>query len=466
MKERYISSEYELPLVQAETLEPAPQDFIGSLWKRLVQRGWELCHGGVKKRTINPAVVNPDVFITTDTGPTIEFAPTPGTSLHEIERRRKEIMDEILGSLTGTPYTLLGSGVHPKIAANVDDYLRLRTPRKAYDYAIKQRGWHHHSIVSIAATQEVIDIPVSSAMDVLRCCHRLTPYMTYLFRNDFDDRGDYGGALSVRPICWRNHIPHDVPDRFANDRQRIWMPEKEITSWSEYLGIIWKNSPMFFIGTKHDGPVFLPEHPTFATYLAGGPQTAIRIQDSTKCTITPNMEHVEGTDWHYMGSARLRWKLDRNNMSIDGLTTAMHDPDTSVFDTYISQGIARLMIENRSSAAAPPGEEIASLAFMVGLLENLEELKEFLFQKPYHYYTALVRHSEYDPYTLDVLTALERLLSIAHIGLHNRNRGEGKYLQPIRDRLNTRLSPSEITRIRTEHSMSLQYRYDHLLYRK
>lgn len=466
MKQRYISSEYELPLVHEEILAPASQEFITTLWEKLAQTGWELCNGGVKKRCTNPEVVNPDVFITTDTGPTIEFAPTPRTSLHEIEDQRKGLMREILDALTGTPYTLLGSGVHPKVVANKNNYLRVRTPRKAYDYAIMERGWHHHSIVHIAATQEVIDIPVAQAMDVLRCCHRLTPYMTYLFRNDFDCRGNYGNVLSVRPTCWRNHIPDDVPHRFINDRQRIWMPEVEIASWTEYLGIIWKNSPMFFIGTKHDGPVFLPDHPTFAQYLQRGPQTAVRIQDTSACTITPTIDHVEGTDWHYMGSARLRWKLDRNKMTIDGLVSALQNQDTGAFDAYIAQGVARLMIENRSSATAPPGEEITSLAFMVGLLSNLAELKEFLFQKPYTYYQSLAQRSEHEPYNVWVLDELGHLLVIAHQGLRTRNLGEEKYLQPIKDRLSTRLSPSEVTRALMQGINSMECAYKSLLYKK
>lgn len=461
---RYISAEFELPVVHEKTLEPAPQEFMETLWATLAQKGWIRCGGGVKKPHHNPDVINADVFITTDTGPTIEFAPTPDHSLNKLDSQRMKLMREILSALSGTSYTLLGSGVHPKLPAHTENYYRFRSPRKAYDYAIEQRGWHHHSILHIAATQEVIDIPVADAFRVLRCCHRLTPYMTYLFRNDYDCRNEYDGALSVRPTCWRNHVPDSVVDRFRNDKQRIWMPDVEITSWTQYLNIIWRNSPMFFIGTKHDGPVYLPHHPTFEEYLRGGSQQAVRIHDSSEFSIEPHLDHVEGTDWHYMGSARLRWKLNRDTISVDGLNAVLREGNPAKFDAYIEQGIAHLMIENRSSATAPPGEEITSLAFMVGLLENLEELEEFLFAKPYDAYRELVPRSEYEAYDFDILEALEHLLVIARKGLCSREQGEEKYLAPIRIRLQTRLSPSEVTRaLKLEYPS--EFAYSTLLYR-
>lgn len=446
-----ISAEFELPVVNPATGLPAQQSQFVQLWNDLSQSGWEKNGYGVKRMNValDQDCVIPGQFITTDTGPTIEFSPTPSLTVGDIDSQAQQMREEIIGHLSTQGLALLGSGVHPFLGTTFDEYYQFRSPRKAYDYAIKEREWRHWSILNIAATQEVIDVSSENAIRVLRCCHRLAGPLIFLFRNDPDYHGHAEHRLSVRPDGWRRHPP--LSGKYAVDRVKFLMPDEEICSWKDYFRLLWRSTPMFFLGTKNDGPVFVPEHPTFWDFLFEAPKEgwhARRIADNTEFQLLPDTSHAEGTDWSYMGFARLRFKFKPSLFEGSEFKRKWNACDTEVFDELMQTLISSLMIENRSIAAAPRGEEVASLALMVGLLQNLDETESFLMKRPYYFWLQCARSAEFAPlassvHGVSVCDLLTSLLEIADDGLRKRNFGEEVYLAPLRNRLHRRSSPAE-----------------------
>lgn len=452
MKERskmLISSEYELPVVDAQTFAPARQEQFALLWDELGNCGWERNGWGVKRpySKTHEGCIAPGQFVTTDTGPTIEFTPSPAETIQEIHRQANGIRSEIIRGLAPQNLVLLGSGVHPTLGTSRKEYYDYRSPRKAYDYAIEERGWEHRSILNIAATQEVIDVSFDKAIRVLRCCHRLAGPFLFLFRNDPDYQGIAGKRLSVRPEGWRWQSPR--VGKYAIDHVKFLIPQKEICSWKDYLQLLWHTTPMFFLGTKNDGPVFVPRHPTFWEFLTESPKegwNARRIVDNQEFLLVPDASHAEGTDWSYMGFARLRFKFTPTTFDVTEIKSAWNDHDR--VDEYMSRVIGRLLIENRSVAAAPPGEEYASLAFLTGLLENLDETYKFLSRYSYSFWLNCAQMAENLPFTSSIdgepmPYILLQLLDIATDGLKRRGFAEESYLQPLVERLARNQSPAE-----------------------
>ena len=445
-----ISAEFELPAVTTNNiggLEAVHPDVFQKVWKELNQIGWERTAFGAHRALADAPIdcVSAEQVISTDSGPTIEIAPTPALSIKEIQRQLIDVCSILRPLLEKQNVILLGSGVNPALGTSRDEYYLYRTPRPAYDYAIKQRGWQHGSIINIAATQEVIDVPFEKSIRVLNFMYRIAGVILFLFRNDPDFTGQYGGRLSIRPEAWKRHVPYF--GHFKNDRYKVCLPSNQITSWNEYLALLWENNPMFVLGTKNSGLVFIKDHPSFWEFItkapAGGWETE-SIETGQRAFLQPEFNHLVQTDWTYMGFARLRW-LWKDNVSLSDLISARQN---GKIDEFFSENLKKVLIENRSTATQPPGEELSSLAFVVGLLAEFEKSEKLANSRPYSFWLALAHEAEFAPLrsTFDgvyVPALVRAFLEIALEGLASRNLDEKIFLLPLFQRLVDGLSPSE-----------------------
>lgn len=451
-----ISVEHEMPVVRCDAggagSLPEPSVFA-ALWDALASDGWSRAgaHAVTRVASISdPRACMPFQTITTDTGPTLEVAPSPAESIGEVEAQLRDLRRTAGRKLGSLGFSLLGSGVHPTMHPTPEEYYRLRTPRIAYDYAIRERGWRHWTIAHIAAMQEVIDVPVEKAVQAYAVMNRLTGLMHFLFRNDpeYAAAGTGSPLLSVRPRAWREQMPGSGP--FADDRFKVGMAHEEVRTWHQYFKQLW-GTRMFFLGTKAGDPVFVPAHPTFEQFLFQTPSRGWEtrnIRTGETGSLLPNMAHVAQTDWTYMGSARLRlfWKEETR---LSELMDAYRDD--AAFDGFLRHHLKKVLLENRSSASPPPGSEMCSLAFVTGVVENLDAVDAAASRDLYGWWKRIASAAETQPlWTVDVdqsrhiADIARRYVQLASEGLERRGRGEDSYLDPVRHLLEvSRKSHSE-----------------------
>jgi gamma-glutamylcysteine synthetase len=151
-----------------------------------------------------------------------------------------------------------------------------------------------------------------------------------------------------------------------------------------------------------------------------------------------------------MGLARLRWKWRPGDAaSLEGLKTA-YRAGGDALRGFLKENLRKVVLENRSAAAAPPGEELASLALVAGLMANLPAALEFARRKPYGFWLEIALAAEMQPMDSRVegtciAALLEEMVWIAEIGLKKRGMAHEElgYLAPLKRRLHYRLSPSE-----------------------
>lgn len=444
-----ISVECELPAVMAETAAPVPPQIFTRVWRTLSECGWDADNFGVSRKVVDPPAdcMKAEQVITTDTGPTIELVPCPRQTVQEIETQITSLRSVIAEQLDVYGVKLFGGGVHPALGATREEYYAFRTQRKAYDYAVEQRGWSHHSILNICATQEIIDVAISDAICVLRVMHRLAGLNLFLFRNDPDLHGTHPHApYSIRPSAWKTHVPQK--GYFTMDALKVWLPPTEIVSWEQYLALLWDANPMFLLGTKNSGLAYVPAHPTFWTYLTDTPKggwLAKTLMDNKELRLYPEFAHVLQTDWTYMGFARLRWKWRYPLPDIDDLIDARAEDR---LDDFLAVHTEKIVLEHRANAAPMPGQEMASLAFVTGLVSNLEAAKRFAFRYPYEFWLRIAyeaeSHSLLNEKSLTVLLLLREVLEISHDGLRARGFGEEEYLSPLYERVDKGKSSSEL----------------------
>lgn len=465
-----ISVEHEIPAVALNGDAGVDPAVFTSLWEELTGEGW-LPEGkyAISRQVTHPHphAQRPSQMISTDTGPTVEMCSSPSETVGEIDNQLKEL-HLLVGKKLGTRQIgLLGSGINPHIGTSSEEYYLYRTPRTAYDYAIRERGWCHRTILNIAAMQEVVDIDTARAPAILAVMHRLAGVFLFLNRND-PDLGKTRGSLSIRPKAWRDHVP--TTGMFASDRLKVYLPQQEVNTWQAYMRLLWNANPMFILGTKSCGLVYIPEHPTFGIFISSPPSggwIGRRLDNNEEVRVIPDMGHVMQTDWTYMGFARLRlfWKGDTMLSDV----VEAYRSDDRVLEAFLSCHLEKVLLENRASASPPPGEEMCSLAFIVGLIENFDAVERFVKSKPYSFWLAIAHAAEHLPMKsrvegVEVTEVLSQALSLSQSGLIRRAGNEEEYLEPLVRRIRENQSPSErmLTLYETGKEEAI---LEHLLYR-
>lgn len=444
-----VGTELECPVVSREDFTAPRPGVFDTVWDALAQRTWRReTFGVVRERRMAPGTpcLATAQAITTDTGPTLEIATSPCPTLAGVADQVGSLAAEAGAALERLGYTPLGVGLHPGVRPVPDDYLAFRTPRPSYDYVVQQRGWHHWSIVNVAAVQEVVDVPLDEAPRAVRVLHRLAGPMNFLLRNDPDLFGDYGGRLSVRSRAWRDHVPETA--RFAGDRGKVGLPARELVGWREYLSLLWEAAPMFLVGTKSGGAAWVPEHPSFLRFLEEAPDSGwpARTLSGESVRIVPELAHVEKTDWTYMGFARIRWKWRRDEDAVPRLVEAWR---RGSIEDFLHAHVEKVVVENRCNSAQPPGETLVSVALVAGLLANLEEAESLALGEPYDFWLEALEASTTEPLHARVrgrsmAELARRMLDVARGGLERRGEASaGEALAPLERRLAEVRSPAE-----------------------
>lgn len=460
----YLSVECEYPCVD-ERGAPVPPDLFQVMWDGLSAAGWTGDAFGVSRTLAhNPAVSKDQQVLTTDAGPLLEVVTSPRQSIDALATQWRTLMDLTRETAASQGVRLLASGVHPTLTCDQDSYLRFRTPRQPYDYANNLRGWHHRSVVNIASTQELIDVPIEMAPRVAGFLQKLAGFVLFLCRNDPGLHERYLGKLSIRPEAWRWHIP--PLGRFSSDRHRVWLPERQISTWKDYLELLLTKAPMFMLGTKNHGLVYVRAHPTLEEFLAEDVEwDAAKVTGSEPCRLRPAMEHLTGSDWTYMGFARLRWRWKKDLPPLATFNAVWRSGDEDQIAAFMAEHLDKVFVENRSSATPPKGEEFASLAFILGLLTRFEEAERVL-TLSYAEALAVAYQSEWLGLASvegTIRTILDQLMAVAEQGLVDRGLGEEVYLDPLVERLGHRSSPAE-DMMRMLSTRGLQGLIDHLSY--
>jgi len=442
-----VSTELEVPVVSLRDGTPPPPEVFQSLWDSLAGLSWKRQAFGVAREyPLAVPCMNPLQSMVTDSGPTLELVTSPATSISRIALQLDDLQTEARAALEDLGYAMLGCAVHPRLRAVPEEYYRYRTPRASYDYAIEQRRWNHWSIVHIASVQEVVDVELADAVRVMRLLHRLAGLMNFLLRNDPDLDGQYGGALSIRPQAWRDHVPHS--GLFAADAERVYIPGREFSSWRDYLSLLWEQGAMFLIGTKDKGLAYVPQHPTFMRFLKETPDGGwpAKTLAGEEIRVVPEFAHVTQTDWTYMGMARIRWKWRDSSIEIGAFLDAWQRDD---IEAFLAANLEKVVVENRCNSTQPPGENLASLALVTGLITNLDQALELAMREPYSFWALVLEASMTAPFDSTVadrpiLVLAREMVDVAREGLRVRGEVEAeRALSSLYARIDDRCSYSE-----------------------
>lgn len=451
---RKIGIEVEYPVVDTKSGSALSQEKFRQVWGSLETKGWAPAKDSITGFTTGVSrdvstdgnVLSSAQVLSTDTGPLFEIAASPEDSIHGLAAQFQGLRQLMVDELSAVGGTALGMGINPGIGCTEKEYYDYRTPRSAYDYAIQNRGWPHWKLLNVAATQEVIDVPFVDVMDAFRSLQRLSGLMIFLCRNAPDIHGQ-SSKLCVRPGQWKESVKSPL-DIFSGDIEKANIPEIELSDWNDYFQLLWGSSPMFMLGTKKDGLFWIPQHPTFGKFLTEAPESGWPAMSLSgqKLEIEPSIDHVNCSDWTYFGLCRPRWKIN-SGIEVAEVIEAFHGKR---MEGLLERQAVKVVLENRCNATGFPGQEFASMALVLGLIENLFETKRLAFRYNYKFWLSMLSLSQEAPLAkaeldgVPVIEFVRELISIATQGLIMRNLGEERYLQPLVEIVNSGKSRAEI----------------------
>ncbi|MEK9165689.1 MAG: hypothetical protein AAB525_02430 [Patescibacteria group bacterium] len=217
------------------------------------------------------------------------------------------------------------------------------------------------------------------------------------------------------------------------------MPRVPFKNLSNYFFEILKINPLFIIKGSKIIDIANNKKMTFEQYLQG--------QNWQGCTsageimkINPQMRDLLLVQKFYWPECRLRFAF-KKEARLSAFLSIYKNNNRLI--AFCRKNLKKLYLEVRSCAAAPQGEEMASIALSLGLLSNLSEAKKLYKSLGWTKWrqirkNAIIKSMECEP----ILHLIEKVLLIAEAGLKLRNLGEEKYLLPLWQRLQQKQSPA------------------------
>jgi len=417
---RRIGIESEFPIVLANG-EAIPYSIVEGLFRHLSENGFRLVRDA---ETSCVVAVEGDVYrgqgqtsscadrIELELGHcTLELALAPEPDLFRADRRLRAALDLIIPYLRREACMLLGYGIQPQTPPG----RKLVSPKGKYE--VYQRtspnlvvpipdGKDIHLFAISAANQCHIDVSEDEAVRALNVMNGLVGLQM---------------ALCVNSPIWRGRLD----TRWKAVREMMY--DEGMTNWNGRIG----NPDRFrdirdhvehicacpTIMVKREGRYFaLPDYPTAFDYFKAGKEARAERADDTPVFIEPMTSDL-------FLFAGLWWQTAR--------LSPIHGT-----------------LEARGFCQQPPGETMAPPALILGILEQLGAAKELLEETPWLAWVQLredaARHGmEAHLAGEPIRSTLERLLTLAMLGLQARGFGEEVFLEPLHRRLASRYAPAD-----------------------
>jgi glutamate--cysteine ligase len=330
---------------------------------------------------------------------TLETRVGPVSDLHTLDKQVTELVATLSATLGADGCRLLGYGIQP--AAGIGD--TFMSPgeryRQLHDGSVPAHdGARWGGLLCLSASSQVhVDVPVADAAPVAGALNRTAALRIALMANSPWSTRLPGAGQARRELFW---------DRAFANRPRRWgimPPSQTLADHARRL------LAMDAFLASREGRVLRIEEPvSWADLLCSGRPVAARDVDGARHLLQPRV-----TDpLEHLGSI---WSCTR-----------------------LSPGYGT--VEDRVACAQPPGEQTVNAALVLGLVERAGELAELADTLPFESWVdarvdACRRGLAARAGTVPVAALAERMLAIAERGLSARGLAEGRFLDPLRERL-------------------------------
>lgn len=348
----------------------------------------------------------------------LELSLGKGKNLFEIKARFETYYTFLNAAFSEYQYTLTGMGVNPAYNINHNQPIPNERYRMLYHHLHTYKKYQNNPELHFcdradfgtftSASQVQIDVDYDDLIDTINTFGKLEPFKAVLFGNSYMQ--EYPENMMVRNMLWEHSMQ-------GYNAHNIGMFGNEITDIDDLLSYI-KTTSIYC--TMRNGK-----------YVNFKP---IPIEQYLK------MEEVKGE--YFDGNQYVDISIKPNMEDLDHLRSFK-------FEDLTFRGT----IEFRSTCCQPIYDSMTVAAFHLGLINELQTLKDFLQQDTSlynHGYSALELQKMMSLHDIPAFVSKEELkntlieiLDIATIGLKQRGFGEEQLLQPLYDRANRLSNPAK-----------------------
>jgi gamma-glutamylcysteine synthetase len=410
---RRVGSELKFPFVK-ETGYAVDRNDVDTLWKYLGDHGWSVVtdpENGQLVGAETPGEFNHTVARSETGHCLIEFSLAHAGNLHDVQKSYDELQSTLNAFSEKTKTYFLSFGMHP--LEKPGKHLMARKSRNLFWDKVfgsnrivpPEDGSDVHLFALSAAHQVHIDVNPEESIEAVNVLNGFAGAQI---------------ALSANSNIWQNGVAeraHCLGELFwdwwlGDDRGRAGVPERRFGSLDDYAECIGNYSPVFV--RRGDRVIGLPDYKTFKEYYNGhGVKRGIGA-DGNMIDLIP----------------------EKDDISLHN-TFFWHDARVSRYFT----------IENRLNDQQPYDEMIVIPALTLGLIENLNEAHSYVSRFEWDTLRKMRDNAIHDGLEASVngtavIDQCKEMVDIAERGLAARNKGEEKYIQPLKERIEKRINPA------------------------
>ncbi len=443
-KRRTVGLELENPLLRSNG-EPIDFKTIQKVWKSFVKEGW--------LPRIDPAINNVidgltknfngvGASIISDGGAgNFELAITPQDNLNVTKRIYKKIRAEIISIIKKHDLILAGFAIQPGHIKNMDNFRRRNAMYLAWNELGSSDIYAGETSAAISAEQVGIGIKLKEFVETTNEVMKITGLIVALTGNSPIHNWKILPYKEWRIICMGQL-------RFVgNDEgfeKLIGFPDRPFSSVADFFGYYW-DSPYMALPLLRNEEWIIPDKKVNflrffrAKYIPGHNLKGEKIK------IVPDKSDIEWAFIQMWPHAKPHLGLNLKKIK---LSDFVKNFDNDTLEDYLDGKLSNCYIECRAAGAAPVGEELALPALMMGVINNIKELKKIT--KKYGWnewknlvFSAAVAGLDAKIKGKSIKPLLNDLYSCAMAGLKKRNLGEEKYLKDILKRIKSGENPAD-----------------------
>ncbi len=443
-KERSVGLEFENPVIKKDG-ETILFPEIQEVWRTFERYDWEGRHDSVMKEVIDGIGKDFDgerANVISDSGAgNFELALSPQENVGEAEKMYRTVLKEILSVLKERGLTLAGFAVQPGIIKDIEAHRR----KNAMYLALHELGasdvYCNQTTSAISAHQVGAGMKLEEFINFTNELIKITGLIVALCGNS--------PIQNWKILPWKEWRIHCVGYfRFVGNisgfERLSGFPTRPFNSIADFFRYYW-SVPYMILPPQRDSFWVIPDQKmNFIRYFSQDEIPAHNFYKE-KIILKPNAEDINLASISMWPHAKPHITVDPNKVNIRDFNESFKN---NSLEEYLEGKLTNCYIECRAAAAAPVGEEMALPALMLGIVNNMAQLKELtkkytweewarlVFDASVHGIKAKVRNEE-------ILPLLSELHNISKEGLEKRKFGEEKYLDIIRRRIETQCNPAD-----------------------
>lgn len=442
-QERLVGLEFENPIINAkgETIYFVQMQKV---FRDFEKRGWEAKRDYMLNYIdkIEKDFGQDRVSLMTDSGSgNLEMAQPPKQNIQEAQELYLKVRAEILEVLKNYGYTIAGYAIQPGHITDNQKFHRQNAMYLALEEMDSSDHYANFTSAPISAHQAGVSMKFDEVIDYTNEMIKIAGLIVVLCGNS--------PIHNWQILPWKEWRILIVGlfrfiGNIAGFEKLYGFPDRPFKSIADFLRYYWQ-SPWMILPLLRDGRWILPnEKINFIEYFEKEKVSAHDL-NGDQIELIPSVGDLNLATICMWPHAKPHIVLDPKKTNVKDF---MKNFDSDSLEEYLEGKLVNCYIECRAAGAAPVGEEMAIPALMLGMVNNLEAIKEITSLHKWEEWSDLVFEAAAKGFEAkiggkSIIPYLQKIFEIALVGLKNRGFREEFYLQPMETRLKKRKNPAD-----------------------